>query len=146
MKVRASNLSSSAGLDYQNAKPSLRRWLAANKPANNRTVDTHGKAVPLLVPLPFELSNFCALNVDRVGMIIWLRIHPVKVLTMSDIDPELIPTAQLLERALLAEQMPPRRWLCRYGELDWITGVPKLAKRYKALRCAKLAMMTGRLI
>ena len=146
MIVRVSKRSPSAGLDYQNAKPSLRRWLAANKPANNRTVDTHGKAVPLLVPLPFELSNFRALNVDRVGMIIWLRIHPVKVLTMSDIDPELIPTAQLLEHALQAEQMPPRRWLCRYGELDWITGVPKLAKRYKALRCAKLAMMTGRLI
>ena len=145
MIARVSKRRPSAGLDYQNAKPSLRRWLAANKPANNRTVDTHGKAVPLLVPLPFELSNFRALNVDRVGMIIWLRIHPVKVLTMSDIDPELIPTAQLLEHALQAEQMPPRRWLCRYGELDWITGVPKLAKRYKALRCAKLAMMTGRL-
>jgi len=65
---------------------------------------------------------------------------------MIPIDPELIPTAQLLEQALSAEQMTPRRWLCRYGELDWITGVPTLAKRYKALRCAKLAMMTGRLI
>lgn len=101
--------------------------------------------MPLLELHPFELSNFRALC-RQLGVVTWLRIHPVKVLTMSDIDPELIPTAQLLEHALQAEQMPPRRWLCRYGELDWITGVPKLAKRYKALRCAKLAMMTGRLI
>lgn len=65
---------------------------------------------------------------------------------MTGIDPELIPTAQLLEQALSAEKMPPRRWLCRFGELAVIGCQLEQTKRYKALRCAKLAMMTGRWI
>lgn len=63
---------------------------------------------------------------------------------MIEIDD--LPTAQLLEQALRAEQMPPRRWLCRFGELEAIGCLPELAKRYRALRCAKLEMMAGRLI
>ena len=65
---------------------------------------------------------------------------------MIKTKPEQSPTAQLLKQALEAENMPPRRWLCRFGELDGVSDLPELAKRYTKLKAAKLAMMEGRLI
>lgn len=73
-----------------------------------------------------------------------LYAHPAPRQAMADIDPDLLPTAQLLEQALQAEQLPPRRWLCRFGAIAGIAGLPELAKRYTALRATKMALMAGR--